>query len=110
MVKEIITITATTATMGILTTYSLNTSTNTIKEKPAKKVESLVLAPDFALMIDCPTKAHPVIPPKSPEMIFPKPCALVSLFLSLTPSFKIISKVLAVNKLSIVPTSAKERA
>ena len=105
----IINITPTNAAIG---TISMYLSAKRIKVNSVNAIitpDKRPLPPALILITVCPIIPQPPVPPKRPEMIFPEPCAIHSLFpfplVSVSSSTKFI-----VIKVSINPTEAAKKA
>ena len=80
---ETMTITATSAAIGMIATMSPSPTTRMSRNTPARKVEIRVRAPDaFTLIIVWPIIAQPPMPPKRPESTFATPWPQASRVLS----------------------------
>ena len=106
---ETMTITATSAAIGIMTSHFAATRIKTSRKEPAANADSRPRPPDFTLITDWPIIAHPAMPPKSPAAMFAIPCPRDSRFLSLAVSVS-SSTMEAVRSDSIRPTSVSVSA
>ncbi len=108
--KDTITITATSAAMGMPETTGPKTMHSTIRNAPARNVDSRVRAPDTrTLIIVWPIMAQPPMPPKKPVTMLATPCPTDSRVLLERVSV-MSSTSLAVISDSIRPTSAMASA
>ena len=106
---DTMTMTATSAPIGIRTSQSARTRMKKSRNAPAANVDSRPRPPDFTLITDCPIMAHPAIPPNRPDTMFATPCPRLSRSLSEVVSV-ISSTIDAVRSDSIRPTSASASA
>lgn len=104
--KETMTMTATSAAMGMPETTGPKTMHSTIRNAPARNVDRRVRAPDtLTLIMVWPIIAQPPMPPKNPVTMFAMPCPRDSRVLFEWVSV-ISSTSFAVISDSIRPTSA----
>ena len=105
-----ITMTATSAAIGMSATTSPKPTTRISRKTPARKVEIRVRAPEtFTLIMVCPIIAQPPIPPKNPVMMLAAPWPQASRVFWEWVSV-MSSTSLAVSSDSSSPTSAIARA
>ncbi len=110
VVRETITITATSAAIGIAETAGPRVRQSSSRKTPARKVERRVRAPAvFTLTMVWPIMAQPPRPPKKPVTTLATPCPTDSRRLSEGVSVR-SSTSCAVSSDSISPTSASARA
>ncbi len=103
---ETITITATSAAIGIRATQGPANTTRINSTTPATSVERRPRPPDFTLITDCPIIAQPAMPPRKPVATLAMPCPFASWFLSLGVSVR-SSTICAVSIDSSRPTIAR---
>ena len=104
--NDTITMTATSAAMGMSETTGPKTMHSTIRNAPARNVDRRVRAPEtFTLIIVWPIMAQPPMPPKNPVTMLAMPWPMDSRVLEEWVSV-ISSTSLAVISDSISPTSA----
>ena len=72
---------ATKAAIGIAPIQDFKRIIIISRDIPEERVDNLDLPPFSVFITDCPTKAHPAIPPNKDATIFAIPCPLASLFL-----------------------------
>ncbi len=110
MATDTITMTATSAAIGMSDTTGPNTTHSTMRNAPARNVDSRVRAPDTrTLIIVWPIIAQPPMPPKKPVTMLATPCPTDSRVLEERVSV-MSSTSLAVISDSISPTSAMANA
>ena len=103
---ETMTITATSAAIGMVRTTSPSTRMRKSRKQPAKSVDRRPRPPDFTLMTDWPIMAQPAMPPNRPATMFAAPCPRHSRFLSEGVSVS-SSTMAAVISDSSSPTTAR---
>ena len=102
---DTITMTATSAGIGMRPTTGPSTDSRNIRNAPATKVESRLRPPEVTLMTDCPIIAQPPMPPTSAAAMFAPPWPAHSRRLSLSVSV-MSSTIWAVSSDSSSPTAA----